>query len=260
MSFSDLFSHFKNILSFKRSSSLQRKWDRATRKQVERMIGCRIHNLDLLQLAFRHASSPVCSMKNGLPSNERLEFLGDAVLELVMRDLLYRHDPGKDEGALTKIRSVLASQPVLAQKARELNIGAFINMSPGEEKSGGRHKDSILSDTLEAVIGAVYLDRGLRKSRKFILRIFGDSWEALSRKSQTRNFKGEFLEYCQQLHKKTPVYRITKQEDVEHRKHYTVEVRLDSIIVGVGTGYSKKQAEQRAAEKAMLKMEEEGFR
>lgn len=257
MSLLRFLSKFKKIVVSEKRLSSPAKWDSTTRKHVEKIIGSRIHDVDLLQQAFRHSSSPVCSMKNGLPSNERLEFLGDAVLELVMRELLYQHDPGKDEGALTKIRSVLASQPVLAQKARELNIGVYITMSSGEEKSGGRHKDSILSDTLEALIGAVFLDRGLKVAKKFILNIFGNNWETLAKKSQTRNFKGEFLEHCQQLHKKVPVYRITKQEGVEHRKRYTVEVRLNGTVVGVGIGYSKKQAEQKAAEKALVNVEEQ---
>lgn len=244
----------KRLFIFKDKTSFPGEWDRETRKQVERIVGCRIKDSRILQQAFRHASYPSCSQDNGLPSNERLEFLGDAVLDLIMREFLYLRYPLKNEGALTKIRSVLASKPVLAQKAKELDLGAFLLLSPGEEKSGGRQKDSILANTLESLIGALYLDVGLTPVRGFVLKIFSGSWESLPRESQRRNFKGDLLEYCQKEYKRVPSYRLTKQEGAEHRRRYTIEVRVMGKRWGVGKGYSKKQAEQRAAERALKKI------
>ena len=249
-----IFNSIKKFFPQKDKTSFPGEWDRQTQKQVERIVGCGIRNPRMLQQAFRHASYPSCSQDNGLPSNERLEFLGDAVLDLIMREFLYLRYPLKDEGALTKIRSVLASKPVLAQKAKELDLGKFLLLSPGEEKSGGRQKDSILANTLESLIGAFYLDVGLVPARNFVLKIFSGSWESLPKESRRRNFKGDLLEYCQKEYKRVPSYRLTKQEGAEHRRRYTIEVRVMGKKWGIGKGYSKKQAEQRAAERALRKI------
>jgi len=220
-------------------------------KSFQKDISYKVKNKERFVSAFLHSSFSNVTKGNNFQSYERLEFLGDAVLDLAIGDFLFRKYPNKSEGELTQIKSVLVSKKVLAKKAQELNLGKYIILGPGEEKTGGREKDSILEDIFESIIGAIYLESGLKAAKKFVKRnIFKESKHILSG-NDVKNYKGELIEYCQQNLLKIPRYSVKKQRGAEHLKIYTINVKIDGKILGTGEGTSKKEAEQKAAEEAL---------
>lgn len=214
-------------------------------------IGYKIRYKKVFINALFHSSFSNSHKDYDFQSNERLEFLGDGVLNLAIGEFLYRRYPENSEGELTKMRSVLASQKVLAKKGQELNLGRYVILGPGEEKTGGREKESILADTLEAVIGAVYLERGPKSAKKFIEKNILNEYQIILSGLDVKNYKGELLEYCQQSHIKMPKYNLKEERGAEHLKIYIMEVKIKGEVLGTGEGPSKKEAEQKAAEMAL---------
>ncbi|MEM7482064.1 MAG: ribonuclease III [Acidobacteriota bacterium] len=215
---------------------------------LEEKLGYRFRQPDLIDLAVTHRSH---ANEHGLLGNyERLEFLGDAVLGLVTADWLYDTMPDVAEGELSKLKSFLVSRPVLARRARYLELGELLRLGVGEERSGGRTKDSLLADCMEAVIGAVYLDGGLEPAGELIRELLAEALE----QRRTR-FLGDAKTRLQELAQaegwSLPDYRLIESSGPDHSKLFTFECRLNGDRVGVGSGKSKKVAEQAAAAAAL---------
>ncbi len=219
--------------------------------ELENKIGYEFKDKELLKHALTHSSY---ANENGMPksgSNERLEFLGDAVLELVSSEFLYRGYPNLLEGDLSKIRASLVCEPTLAGCTEAIELPKFLLLSKGEDATGGRGRDSIISDALEALIGAIFLDGGIEPAKTFILkfiltdiedkRLFYDSKTTLQEVVQAEG--GEHL-----------VYEVTGESGPDHAKEFTVAVRQGTRVLGEGVGRSKKAAEQKAAYEALLAM------
>jgi len=200
---------------------------------------------DLLRQALTHRSAD-----SGGLDNERLEFLGDAVLQLVITEHLFRSHPEFTEGELTKARVYGVSEPTLADVARRIGLGEQIIMSRGEEASGGRDRPSILSDAFEALVGVVYLDQGLEAVRRFVVEHLADSLVV----RETRDYKSLLQERAQERLKVTPRYSIVEESGPAHDKRFVAEVEVNGVSLGRGSGRSKKEAEQAAARCAL-----EGF-
>ncbi|GAA1898404.1 ribonuclease III [Streptomyces sodiiphilus] len=201
----------------------------------------------LLVRALTHRS--YAYENGGLPTNERLEFLGDSVLGLVVTDTLYRRHPDLPEGQLAKLRAAVVNSRALAEVARELDLGAFVRLGRGEEGTGGRDKASILADTLEAVIGAVYLDQGLPAADELVHRLFDPVIERSSNLGAGLDWKTSLQELSAAQGLGVPEYVIT-ETGPDHEKTFTAAARVGGVTYGTGTGRSKKEAEQQAAETA----------
>jgi len=217
---------------------------------LAKRLGIELRRPELMQQALRHKSA---QQELNLPSNERLEFLGDAVLGLTIAAYLYRARPDLAEGELTKVKAVAVSEPMLATIARELNLGAYLLLAKGEEQSGGRKRSSILADALEAVIAAIYLDRGKTLARKVIVELFSDHLGAIERAEHELDYKTVLQEKIQELHRRPPSYHVVGESGPDHDRTFVAEARLAGRVLGKGTGKSKKQAEQAAARAALGK-------
>jgi len=213
-------------------------------------LGVQLHHPELLRQALTHKSA---EQEVGLPSNERLEFLGDAVLGLTIAAHLYRCHPELAEGELTKLKAVAVSETVLAKVADDLGLGSYLILSRGEEQSGGRRRVSILADALEAVFAAVYLDRGTVISRRLVLTLLDERLGAIERSEHELDYKTLLQEKIQELHRTPPTYRLVDQSGPDHDRTFAVEVRAAGVVLGRGVGKSKKQAEQAAARQALTK-------
>lgn len=218
-------------------------------KTLFRTISYRFRDVSLLRLAMTHRSC-LSEDSDHQESNERLEFLGDAVLGLVVTEALYRKYPEATEGELTKAKSYIVSREVLARRAGDLGLGKFLIIGEGEEQSGGRKRASILSDAFEALLGAIYLDGGLASSRRFINRHLLKELDEGSHRFHY-NYKSMLLEYAQGNGMRAPTYRTLKETGPDHQKNFTVEVEVDGKILGIGKGSRKKRAEQEAARQAV---------
>jgi len=218
-------------------------------------IGYRFNDTHLVEQALKHRSILPVLQQERVESNERLELLGDAVLGLIVTEFLYHRHPKKEEGELTAMKSLLVSRKILAGIAREMDLGSFLLLSESEIKTGGRKRQSIVADALEALIGAIYLDGGLEAARSFILKKLLKNYERILNAEQHKNFKSILLEYAQSRNLGTPFYLIRSEKGPDHNKIFTVEVRIQNKTVGVGVGNSKKRAEQKAAQDALEKLE-----
>lgn len=214
------------------------------------MLGIRVSNLALLEQSLTHRSY-LGEATTDVASNERLEFLGDAVLGLVVCAYLYSRYPDRSEGELAKAKAVAVSEPVLADAAKRIGLETAILMSSGEEASGGRSRLSILSDAFEALIAVLYIDGGLDAAREFCLRALESILVDIERQEHIRDYKSLLQELTQSKHKKAPKYVVVKEDGADHDKTFVVEARLDTILLGKGSGKSKKQAEQAAALEAL---------
>ena len=188
------------------------------------------------------------------PSNERLEFLGDAILNFIVTEKLYEEFPKLPEGELTEIRASLVCRDTLAELASSLRLGDWLLLGRGEETNGGRAKESNLANTMEALIGALYLDQGLAKARRFILRHLKPELEKIKAGRMTPNYKALVQELIQGQNRPTPVYRLVEATGPDHSKQFTVEVLVEGEALGRGTGKSKKIAESQAARAAWEKL------
>ena len=222
-------------------------------QQFQGIIEYQFTDLELLKVALTHRSFAKSGDRNWLPSNERLEFLGDSVLGLVAADLLYRSYPQQPEGGLTKLKSLLVNETTLFRTAQILDLGRYILLSPDEDRAGGRRRPSITADTLEAIIGAIYLDGGLAEAQKFIERILYSQMETITNDKTFRNYKGDLLEYLQARGLGMPHYEVISEEGPDHDKTFKVAVHSNGEMVGRGVGASKKDAEQLAAGEALKK-------
>lgn len=217
-----------------------------TLDELQQTINISFHNANLLKEAFMHRS--YLNEARGIrTSNERLEFLGDAILSLLTSHFLYQTYPEFPEGTLTNIRSGLVKTTSLASVASALDLGDLLFLSHGEEASGGRKNPSLLADTFEALLGAIYLDQGLDKARAFLTTyLFPKSKEIVENKAYI-DFKSLLQEIIQEESKNSPTYRVVKSEGPDHAKTFWVEVMADGKILGEGKGKSKQEAEQAAA-------------
>ncbi len=206
---------------------------------------------ELMKLALSH---PSWSEQQGLgptESNQRLEFLGDAVLGAVVAEFLYRSLPEEDEGELTRLKSEAVRRSTLARIAEAVGLPEFILLGPQEEATGGRAKASILADCLEAVIGAVFLAGGLEAARDLVMRLFGEELERLVRERAKLDPKSELQQLIQSVAQKLPTYVTIKQEGPPHKRTFEVEVRFEGRTLGSGRGRSKQRAQQAAARAAL---------
>ena len=217
-------------------------------KEFEKIIGYEFKDRSLLETALTHSSFKNETAGGLVKDNERLEFLGDAVLELVSSDFLFHKYPDRPEGELTKLRASLVCEPSLADVANELGLGRYIRLSKGEDASGGRMRKSILSDALEAVIGAMYLDGGMETSTAFVKKnILND----IEHKHLFYDGKTVLQEYLQ-AREKNVRYELVSESGPPHKKMYMVAAYVGDEKVGEGAGGTKKSAEQQAAYRALL--------
>ncbi len=216
---------------------------------LEESIGYTFKDISLLELAVTHSSVAHERSINRSQYNERIEFLGDSVLELVSSEFLYLNFPEKKEGELTKLRASLVSEIPLAASAREIGLGDFLKLGVGEDKTGGRYRDSILSDAFEAVIGAIYMDGGLEPAKTFILKyVLTD----IENKTLFSDSKSVLQEFTQDKLKSEVNYRIISETGPDHDKHFVAVACVGERVLGQGEGRSKKAAEQAAAYAALL--------
>jgi ribonuclease-3 len=218
--------------------------------RLERILGIRFKNKALLEEALTHKSY---AMEHGgaIPFNERLEFLGDSVLSAAVAHYLFERYPEDDEGRMSQLKSMLVSRPSLTVWGRQIGLGQFLRLSEGEHLTGGRDRDSILGNAMEAVLGAMYLEAGFNATKKFIDKM-------LSRKKRlvTADYKSRLQEWAQKKYKVPPDYRVRRSFGPDHAKTFEVEVSLGSESLGEGAGKSKKEAEQAAARNALRKIKE----
>jgi ribonuclease-3 len=217
---------------------------------VEQRIGYKFRNSLLLAEALTHPSVGHEAQRYHF-DNQRLEFLGDAVLQLVITEYLFRHFSGEAEGQLTKLRSRLVSRETLKTHAVTLDLGRYLLMGRGEEASGGRERTSTLADAFEALIGAIYLDSDLETAKKFILEQARSDLEQIIAEPVDINPKGQLQELLQSISPSSPVYELLSQSGPEHDKTFVVQAVWEGIVLGRGSGRSKKQAETAAALEAM---------
>jgi len=224
----------------------------AADSELEAVLGHTFQDADLLRVALTHRSY---SNERGLEDNyERLEFLGDAVLGLITSRWLYRQFPKKPEGELSKLKSYLVSATVLADYAREIGLGARLRLGVGEDRSGGRGKASILCDAVEALIGAVFIDGGLKSARVVVEPILEAALEARTAEDHT-DFKTMLQELSQARGWGLPIYSVRGESGPDHRKVFTVECSLEGRVSASAAGRSKKSAAQRAASLALAKLD-----
>lgn len=223
-------------------------------KELEEKIGYQFQDFSLLRRAMRHSSYTNEKHMEKHQCNERLEFLGDAVLELISSEYLFLEFPKVSEGELTKTRASMVCEPALAFCARDLDLGSYLLLGKGEEATGGRKRDSITSDALEALIGAIYLDGGFTNAKEFIHRFILND---LENKKLFYDSKTILQEIVQAQTEEKISYRLLKEEGPDHNKSFYVEVFIGETGYGVGEGRTKKAAEQEAAYKAILELRKE---
>ena len=214
-------------------------------------IKIQANDMSLYEIAFRHASYTHEKNLPSLESNQRLEFLGDAVLELVVTEHLYEK-VYKDEGELTSLRSALVKGSHLAEVANKIQLNNCILLSAGEKSSQGEFKDYILANVMESLIGAIFLDKGLEKARRFILDYITPSLEKIMSTKSHISAKTRFQEEAQSQENTTPVYKLEKEAGPEHSKNFHKGVYLNEQLIATGSGSSKQKAEQDAARKALI--------
>ena len=219
-------------------------------ESLESRLGYKFRNSLLLAEAMTHPSLAYESQRPHF-DNQRLEFLGDAVLQLILTEHLFQMFPDFPEGRLTKLRSRLVSRRALARFALQIDLGSYVLLGKGEEATGGRRRVSTLADGFEALIGAVYLDIGYDGTRSLVLRLFQREIEALSGSPEERNPKGELQEFLQAIHPQAPAYRMLGESGPDHRKVFQAEVSWRGLVLASGKGKSKKEAEARAASEAL---------
>lgn len=221
--------------------------------KLEKIIQISFSNKQLLKQALVHKSY-ANEANNNVANNERLEFLGDSVLDLAVSSYLYDNFSQHPEGKLAKMRAVLVSENMLAQKAGEIQLGAFLLLGRGEENTGGRERKSILADTLEALLGAIYLDKDYYFCEKFILNFFTENFKSVARGEYIKDYKTKLQEFIQQDNLERPEYSVLKVTGPDHNKTFTIGVLFKGKQLGTGTASSKKEAQQKAARSALEKL------
>jgi ribonuclease-3 len=219
--------------------------------QLQKMLGVQFDDETLLRQALVHRSFLNENPQFELPSNERLEYLGDALLDFVVGEHLYDRYPEMDEGELTSLRAALIKASALAQFARSMDLGQYVYLSHGEDERGGRDRVGLLSDVFEALVAAIYLDRGLEKAREIILTLVEPAATRIMQGGLARDHKSRLQEWSQRELGVTPVYRTVSERGPDHAKEFTVEVLLGGEVHGRGVGRSKQAAAQSAAKEAL---------
>lgn len=225
-------------------------------QELQSIIGVEFNEIAMLNQSLTHTSYAYeLNGNNNISQNERLEFLGDVVLGLIVSEYIYHKYPHYMEGDLAKIRAKVVSRPILAKLSKHLNLGHYLLLGKGEEITGGRTRHSILADTFEAIIGAIYLDSGLETSRSFILGQIKEDIEKITSNVQVQDYKTDFQEFTQKKFKLLPVYKVIKKEGPEHKRIFEIAVMVKGKTWGIGRGGSKKEAEQKAAFYALQQVE-----
>jgi len=220
---------------------------------IQQRIAHTFKDAELLEQALTHKSY---ANENKAPyHNERMEFLGDAVLSLVISEYLMKTCPASTEGDLSRLRAAVVSEPALAAVSREIGLGDYLLLGKGEDQTGGRNKDSLLADCLEALIASIYLDAGKDAAEAFVIRFFESVIKTCS-SAGSLDYKTGLQELCQDRLKQLPEYRIISETGPDHQKQFEMEVWIRGQLSGRGTGKSKKEAEQRAAREALEKLSE----
>jgi len=222
-------------------------------QDLEKELGLNFSNKELLKTALTHSS--YANQKKKVGFNERLEFLGDSVLQLIISEYLYTHFTEKPEGYLTKIRSLIVCENSLYDIASGWELGKYMNMSKGEEITGGRNRVSILADCVEAIIAAIYLDKGIEYSKIFILNNFKATIEKAISNEIILDYKTKLQEILQRNGEVDICYELVKFEGPPHRRKFFVDLLINNCTKGSGQGYSKKEAEQNAAKEVMARQE-----
>jgi ribonuclease-3 len=251
------------LLFIRRGSGSGRRGRPATAVDFARLgraLQYTIRNGEYFSEALAHRSYLQVSEGDSLPSNERLEFLGDAVLNLVVAEFLFRTRSHAHEGDLTKVRSRLVNRKALSVYARAMKLGNFLLMSPSAAQMEGKGMDTILADAFEAIIGAIYLDGGYDQARRFIERRIDLTLQSGGISMEDENFKSQLLEYTQSHGLGTPRYVIVHQEGPDHDRTFTIQVVVGARRYGRGTGKNKKDAEQAAADQSLQMLQENGGR
>ena len=219
--------------------------------EFQKNIGIRFQSPSLLETALTHSSFINESPGTGIESNERLEFLGDAVLGLVVAEKLYHDFPDLSEGKMTKLRAALVSRDTLARVARAIRLGEYLLMGKGEEMTGGRGKAANLAGALEAVIAAAFIDQGATASRNLVLGLLAEEMSKAVNQGMAIDYKSRLQEVMQSRQQLTPTYRLVEEAGPDHDKRFTIEVMSGDTVLGRGAGKSKKSAEAEAARSAL---------
>lgn len=227
---------------------------------LQKTIQIKFKNQLILQQAMTHKSYANENRNKSARDNERLEFLGDAVLNLVISDTIFKMYRDYPEGELAKTRAVVVSAPTLARTAKKIDLGKYLYLGKGEAMTGGRNRDSILADALEALIGAIYLDCGLAEVTDFIKKYLFDEIQLVESGEHIQDYKTILQEEIQKRSNTRPLYSVVNEEGPDHDKLFTVQVKYKSSVIGTGTGKNKKEAQQKAAANAITKLTEEKFR
>lgn len=220
--------------------------------ELETRLGVRFKNRDLLARALSHRSLGVI---DPTPHNEQLEFLGDAVVGLIVGEYLYTEQPESAVGKLAKLKSYIVDRKSMAQAAQQLGLHQFVRLGPGEEASNGRYRDALLEDTFEAVVGAIYLDSGYSAAKRVVLGTLQPSLHKKMKDEITNDPKSQLQEISQAQTRLTPAYRIISESGEDHNKTFEAEVLFGNEVVGRGSGKSKKEAEKAAAQNALVSLD-----
>jgi ribonuclease-3 len=226
-------------------------------KKLQKILGVAFHQPALLEEALVHSSYVNEKPNSGIRHNERLEFIGDAVLGFIIADRIYQELPDLSEGEMTKARAALVRGDTLAHIANDIKLGNFLYMGKGEEATGGRTKAPNLAGALEAVIAAIYLDQGIEIVREVVNRLFTKEWQKLVSQGVGIDYKSKLQEFAQSKYQSTPEYRLVAEAGPDHDKTFTVEVVVDGKGYGTGRGKSKKLAETEAARLALTALNED---
>lgn len=221
--------------------------------EFEEEIKYTFKDKELLETALTHSSYANESKNRHCQNNERLEFLGDAVLGIVAAEYLYFHNSHVPEGELTKLRAMMVCEKSLYEFALSMDLGKYLRLGHGEENTGGRERSSILADAFEAVVAAIYIDGGYEAAKKHVTR-FADKFFSSRIKSNLKDYKTALQEIVQKNHTETLLYVLASEKGPDHDKEFVVEVHLNSNVIGTGKGGSKKEAEQMAAKEALSLM------
>jgi ribonuclease-3 len=228
----------------------------ASKRSLEERLGVKFEDPALLRQALVHSSYVNENPDLAPESNERLEFLGDAVLGLVVADDLYAAFPGEDEGKLTELRTHLVRRDTLAKAAAQLQLGEELLLGRGEEGGGGRERPTNLAHVYESVVGAIFLDGGLPAAQDFVRRSLGEDFASVHQRAFPGDPKSRLQELSQSRYQTTPVYRLIEAEGPDHARRFRVEVVIDGRALGTGSGHSKQQAEKEAASLALEQLEQ----
>jgi ribonuclease-3 len=223
-------------------------------EELAKKLNIKFNNIELLERALTHRSY-LNENRSVDKSNERLEFLGDAVLELIVSDYLYRKYPDRPEGELTSFRSAIVRTESLAQASKEMGYGKYLRLAKGEEESGGREKDYILANTFESVLGAIYIDQGYKPCEELVSKILISKIDNIVKNRLDIDSKTKIQELAQAKYGHTPTYEVLKEHGPDHNKKFIIGVKVGNKIIGKGRGASKQKAEEAAAQKGLKYIE-----